>query len=43
MTREEQIIEYANSFKGKGIESDDLKNIVHLAIIDGARWAIIIL
>ena len=39
MTREEQIVEYANSFKGKGIESDDLKEIIRLAIIDGAKWA----
>ena len=39
MTREEQIVEYANSFKGKGIESDELKEIVRLAIIDGAKWA----
>ena len=39
MTREEQIVEYANSFKGKGIESDELKEIIRLAIIDGAKWA----
>lgn len=39
MTREEQIFEYANSFKGKGIESDELKEIIRLAIIDGAKWA----
>lgn len=39
MTREEQIIKYANSFKGKGIESDELKEIIRLAIIDGAKWA----
>lgn len=39
MTREEQIMEYANSFKGKGVESDELKEIIRLAIIDGAKWA----
>ena len=39
MTREEQIVEYANSFKGKGIESDELKEVIRLAIIDGAKWA----
>lgn len=39
MTREEQIVEYANSFKGKGIESNELKEIIRLAIIDGAKWA----
>lgn len=39
MTREEQIFEYANSFKGKGIENDELKEIIRLAIIDGAKWA----
>ena len=39
MTREEQIVEYANSFKGKGMENDELKEIIQLAIIDGAKWA----
>lgn len=39
MTREEQIMEYANSFKGKGMENEELKDIIKLAIIDGAKWA----
>ncbi len=39
MTRTEQIVEYANSFKGKGMENDELKEIIRLAIIDGAKWA----
>lgn len=39
MTREEQILEYANSFKGKGMEIEELKEIIRLAIIDGAKWA----
>lgn len=39
MTREEQILEYADSFKGKGMESEELKEIIRLAIIDGAKWA----
>ena len=33
MTREEQIVEYANSFKGKGMENEELKEIIQLAII----------
>lgn len=32
-------MEYANSFEGKGVESDELKEIIRLAIIDGAKWA----
>jgi hypothetical protein len=39
MTRAEQISEYANSFNGKGMESEELKEIIRLAIIDGAKWA----
>ena len=39
MTREKQILEYANSFNGKSMESDELKEIIRLAIIDGAKWA----
>ena len=39
MTREEEILEYANTFKGKGMESEELKEIIRLAIIDGATWA----
>ena len=39
MTREEEILEYANSFKGKDMESEELKEIIRLAIIDGAKWA----
>lgn len=39
MTRKEEIINYANSFKGKGIENEEIKEIIHLAIIDGALWA----
>ena len=39
MTREEEILNYANSFKGKGMENEELKEIIRLAIIDGAMWA----
>ena len=39
MTRKEEIINYANSFKGKDIENEELKDTIRLAIIDGALWA----
>ena len=39
MTRNEQIKTYANSFKGKGVENEELKELIRLAIIDGAKWA----
>ena len=39
MTRKEEIINYANSFKGKGMESEELKEIIQLAVIDGAMWS----
>lgn len=39
MTRTEEILNYANSFKGKGMENEELKEIIRLAIIDGATWA----
>lgn len=39
MTRKEEIINYAKSYQGKGIESEELKDIIKLAIIDGALWA----
>ena len=39
MTRQEQIKAYANSFTGKGMENEELKEIIRLAIIDGATWA----
>lgn len=39
MTRKEEIINYANSFKGNGMENEELKETIRLAIIDGAMWA----
>ena len=39
MTRKEEIIKYSNSFEGKGVENEELKEIIRLAIIDGAMWA----
>ena len=39
MTRKEEILNYVNSFKGKGMENEELKEIIRLAIIDGAMWA----
>ncbi len=39
MARTEEILNYANSFKGKGMENEELKEVIRLAIIDGAIWA----
>ena len=39
MSRREEIINYANSFKGEGVENEELKETIRLAIIDGAIWA----
>lgn len=39
MKRKEEIVNYAKSFKGKGMENEELKDIIRLAIIDGALWA----
>lgn len=39
MNREEEILEYSKTFKGKGMENEELKEIIRLAIIDGALWA----
>lgn len=39
MKRTKEILNYANSFKGKGMENEELKEIIRLAIIDGAMWA----
>jgi len=39
MTRREQIIDYANSFKGIGVENEELKETIRMAVIDGALWA----
>lgn len=39
MARKEEIANYAQSFKGKGMEIEELKDIIRLAIIDGALWA----
>lgn len=39
MTRKEEIVNYANSFKAKGMEIEELKEVIRLAIIDGATWA----
>ena len=37
--RDEEIVQYAMSFKGKDVEDEELKEIIRLAIIDGAKWA----
>ena len=39
MTRREQIIDYANSFKGIGVENEELIETIRMAVIDGALWA----
>lgn len=39
MTRKEEILNYANSLKGKGVKNEKIKEVVRLAIIDGATWA----
>ncbi len=39
MERLDEIINYSKSFKGKGMENEELKEIIRLAIIDGAIWA----
>ena len=39
MKRQEQIIDYANSFKGIGVENEELKETIRMAVIDGAEWA----
>lgn len=39
MTRKEEILNYTKSFKGKGVENEELKDIIRLAILDGALWA----
>lgn len=39
MKRSEEILRYAASFKGKGMESEELKETIRLAIVDGANWA----
>lgn len=39
MNRREQIIDYANSFKGNGVENEELKETIRMAVIDGALWA----
>lgn len=39
MARKKEIVNYAMSFKGKGMENEELKETIRLAIIDGAMWA----
>lgn len=39
MNRQEQIVSYANSFKGIGVENEELKETIRMAVIDGALWA----
>lgn len=39
MNRQEQIIDYANSFKGIGVENEELKETIRMAVIDGVLWA----
>lgn len=39
MARKEERLKYALSFKGKGMENEELKESIQLAILDGAIWA----
>ena len=39
MTRREERIKYTQTFKGKDVENEELKDIIRLAILDGAIWA----
>ena len=39
MKRQEQIIDYTNSFSGKCVENEELKETIRMAVIDGAEWA----
>ncbi len=39
MARKEDRLQYALSFKGKGMENEELKETIRLAILDGAVWA----
>ena len=39
MTRKEERINYIRSFKVKDVENEELKDIIRLAILDGALWA----
>ncbi len=39
MARKDERLKYALSFKGKGMENEELKEEIKLAILDGAVWA----
>ena len=39
MKRKEERLKYALSFKGQGMENEELKENIQLAILDGAVWA----
>ena len=39
MARKDERLKYALSFKGKGMENEELKENIQLAILDGAVWA----
>ena len=39
MTRQEERVQYAMSFQGKGMENEELKDTIRLAILDGTIWA----
>lgn len=39
MTRQDERVKYAMSFEGKGMENEELKDIIRLAILDGTIWA----
>lgn len=39
MARKEERLQYALTFKGKGMENEELKESIRLAILDGATWA----
>ena len=38
-TSKDERIKYAMSFKGKGMENEELKDTIRLAILDGTTWA----
>ena len=39
MSRKEERVNYAMSFEGKGMDNEELKENIRLAILDGATWA----
>lgn len=39
MSRSEERVQHAMSFEGKDIESDELRETIRLAILEGSIWA----